>query len=172
MDIEGAGGLVEIRRAEPDDTDSIASVLYEAFREYKPQYTQEAFAATAPTGEQIGARFSEGPVWIATQNGIAVGTIAAVPKQDGLYIRGMAVSPAAQGQGVGELLLAQAENFARLNNFTRLYLSTTPFLLSAIRLYTRSGFQSGSEGPHELFGTPLLTMTKTLHSSQGTSEQY
>jgi len=42
----------------------------------------------------------------------------------------------------------------------RLYLSTTPFLHSAIRLYERCGFRRTDEGPHDLFGTPLFTMEK------------
>lgn len=41
-------------------------------------------------------------------------------------------------------------------------LSTTPFLARAIRLYEQSGFQPTTEGPSDLFGTPLFTMVKTL----------
>jgi hypothetical protein len=43
-----------------------------------------------------------------------------------------------------------------------LFLSTTPFLTHAIVLYEGLGFQRSNEGPHDLFGTPLFTMVKTL----------
>src|SRR5260370_227302 len=46
-----------------------------------------------------------------------------------------------------------------------MYLSTTPFLDRAIRLYERFGFQRSDEGPLDLFGTPLFTMTKRLNES-------
>ena len=43
-----------------------------------------------------------------------------------------------------------------------MFLSTTPFLESAIRLYEKFGFQRTSDGPLDLFGTPLFTMQKSL----------
>ena len=41
-------------------------------------------------------------------------------------------------------------------------LSTTPFLHPAIALYERCGFARTGEGPVDLAGTPLVTMTKAL----------
>jgi len=70
--------------------------------------------------------------------------------------------PAARGLGLGGLLLRTVEDFALAQSHKRLTLSTTPFLNQAIRLYERSGFQRTSEGPHELYGTPLFTMVKAL----------
>jgi GNAT superfamily N-acetyltransferase len=74
----------------------------------------------------------------------------------------MAVLPAARGQRIGALLLSHIEEFAAANAHKRLFLSTTPFLTQAIRLYERFGFRRSDEGPHDLFGTLLFTMTKTL----------
>ena len=105
----------------------------------------------------------EGPVWIALQGGAIVGTVSVVPQGEELYVRGMAVLPASRGLQLGELLLKEVESFALAHDYTRLKLSTTPFLLRAIRLYERRGFRRISEGPHHLFGTPLFTMVKDLH---------
>ena len=44
-------------------------------------YTDEAFAATTPTSEQIERRMSEGPVWLALLDGAVVGTISAAPRK-------------------------------------------------------------------------------------------
>jgi GNAT superfamily N-acetyltransferase len=153
---------IQIRAATPDDTESIASVLYQSFIEYKSSYTEEGFAATTPTGEHLKERLSEGPVWVATLDETIISTVGAVPKADSLYIRGMAALPAALGQGIGELLLKHVETFARAQGFERLSLSTTPFLDRAIKLYERAGFLRTNDGPHDLFGTPLFTMVKVL----------
>jgi len=93
-----------------------------------------------------------------------VGTVSAVPKSEAVYIRGMAILPAARGQRVGEFLLNEIEGFASKGGFTRLYLSTTPFLSRAIRLYEHYGFRRSTKGPHDLFGTPLVTMEKFLET--------
>jgi putative acetyltransferase len=151
-----------IRLAVPADAVDIASVLYESFAEYKPAYAPEAFAATTPGAGIIEQRFREGPIWVALRQGAIVGTVSAVPMDRALYVRSMAVLPAARGQGIAELLLRQLEGYALARNFQRLFLSTTPFLTGAIRLYERMGFQRSDEGPHDLFGTPLFTMVKEL----------
>jgi len=153
---------IETRIAAPGDSAAIASVLYEAFAEYRTLYTAESFAATTPAPEQIEARLDEGPVWVALQNNIIVGTVAALPKGEGVYVRSMAVIPAARGKRAAGLLLRQVEDFALAQYHKYLFLSTTPFLMEAIRLYEHRGFRRSDEGPHELFGTPLITMVKPL----------
>ena len=152
----------QIRTAVADDASSIASVLYEAFVEYKSSYTPAAFAATAPTTEQIQGRMNEGPVWVVLRDQAIVGTAAAVAKGESLYIRGMAILPSARGHKLGELLLTHIETFASARGFKRLFLSTTPFLNNAIRLYERFGFRRTGAGPNDLFGTPLFTMEKLV----------
>jgi len=156
---------IQIRLAEGSDASSIAAVLHASFVEYESAYTPEAFAATTPTSERIQSRLSEGPVWVAALDGAIVGTVAASPRGEALYVRSMAVLPAARGHGIGALLFEQVERFAAAQGLTRLFLSTTPFLTRAIRLYERLGFERSAEGPHELFGTPLFTMVKTIEPS-------
>jgi putative acetyltransferase len=154
---------INIRRASVDEAEAIAAILYEAFAEYESLYTPEGFAATTPTAEQIQQRWSEGPVWVAVQNDRLVGTVAATPRGEALYIRSMALLPAARGQGIGRRLLNQAEDFAREQGYRQLLLSTISFLTHAIQLYEQSGFQQTSEGPQDWFGTPLITMVKPLN---------
>jgi ribosomal protein S18 acetylase RimI-like enzyme len=153
---------IQIRMAVPDDVSHIASVLHASFLEYLSAYTDEAFAATVPTKSQIRSRMSEGPTWVALCNGVIVGTVSAVPQDESLYIRSMAVLPTARGQKIGELLLKRIEDFSSAHGYKRLTLSTTPFLTRAIRLYERFGFRRSNEGPSDLFGTPLFTMAKSL----------
>lgn len=152
----------EIRLATLDDALAISSLLHDAFKEYRSLYTDAGFAATALSPEHVKARIVEGPVWVVVRHKVMVGTAAATVKGPDLYLRGMAVHPTARGLRIGESLLSEIETLALRNGYRRLFLSTTPFLDRAIRLYEKFGFQRTDESPHELFGTPLFTMEKTL----------
>jgi putative acetyltransferase len=153
---------IEVRLAVVDEAPTIAAVLHSAFLEYYPLYTTGGFAATTPTSDQIRQRWEEEPIWVALQDVAIVGTVAAVPRGEMLYVRSMAVLPAARGLGIGKLLMQYVEQFAVAQGHQRLLLSTTPFLTEAIGLYEHMGFQRTNDGPHELFGTPLLTMVKDM----------
>lgn len=137
--------------------------MYEAFVEYKSAYTDEGFTATTPTSDQLAQRMAEGPIWLVVDDRVLLGTVSVVARAQGLYIRGMAVSPHARGRQLGELLMKTVEDFALAHDHKLLVLSTTPFLIRAIRLYERLGFQQTADTPHDLFGTPLFTMVKMIH---------
>lgn len=154
---------IEIRRASPGDSAAIAAVLHDAFAEYKDLYTEGGFAATTPNEEEVLRRMQEGPVWIALRDSAVMGTVAAVLQSaSSVYIRGMAVLPTARGTGAGTALLRCVEAWSASQECTRLFLSTTPFLFSAIRLYETVGFRRTNDDVHDLFGTPLFTMEKTI----------
>ena len=155
-------GEIQIRAAGREDAEAVARVLYESFIEFRAVYTDGGFAATTPGAEQVRVRMSEGPVWLAFRGATAVGTVAAVVKGTRLYLRGMAVLPSARGLGIAARLLDLVEQEARRRRCESVFLSTTPFLSGAIRLYEESGFRRTEEGPHELGGTPLLTMEKNI----------
>lgn len=157
-----SSAAIQFRRALIEDIEALQSILRASFAEFEPLYTPAAFQATTPTADQTRARWHEGPVWVAVQTKVIVGTVAAAPKASGLYVRSMAVHPVARGKGIAMGLLQEIERFALEHNHTRLFLSTTPFLYDAIRLYERFGFQRTDDGPYHLFGTPLFTMVKEL----------
>jgi ribosomal protein S18 acetylase RimI-like enzyme len=155
-----------VRLATADDLQSLALLMRESFAEYRSAYTDEAFAATTPTRDQLEQRLSEGPIWIVVRDHALLGTVSVVCRGEDLYIRGMAVLPRARGLHLGQLLLETVEDFALAQNHERLKLSTTPFLLRAISLYEQFGFERTAEGPQVLFGTPLFTMVKELKSQR------
>jgi uncharacterized damage-inducible protein DinB/GNAT superfamily N-acetyltransferase len=149
-----------IRPATARDAEAIAALLADAFVEFQSLYTPDGYHATTPDRDEVQRRFTDGPVWIAEHDGAVAGTVSAVVRPDGVYIRGMAVSPTVRGRGVGRLLLNQVEQFALSQQRAKLYLSTAPFLSRAIRLYERAGYTRTSAPPYELFGTALFTMEK------------
>ena len=149
-----------LRIAEPDDAEAIAAVLRESFAEYESSYTPQAFAATVSGVEEIKRRFGKETIWVALIGDKIIGTVGVVPRQDSLYARSMAILPEARGKQIGERLLKEIENYAVARNYRRLFLNTTPFLHRAIRLYEKFGFLIC--GADDLFGTPLVTMEKSL----------
>jgi GNAT superfamily N-acetyltransferase len=153
---------IEVRRALRKDAEVVSAVLLSAFLEFQTQYTKQGFAATTPNPGDVIQRIAEGPIWLVVRNSEPVGTASVVVKQSGLYIRGMAVLPSARGLGVAALLFEKIDEFSVEHNCERQFLSTTPFLSSAIRFYERCGFVRIPDGPHDLYGTPLFTMEKRL----------
>jgi len=159
-------GDIEIRLASVEDADAIAALLYESFLEYEMLYTPKGFQATAPGSDAVQQRMNEGPVWIASLYEKVVGSVAVLAEsEDSLYIRGMAVLPSARGKAIGKTMLTQVEDYARKHGFKRMFLSTTPFLDRAIALYEHFGFCRTADGSHDLFGTPLFTMEKSVSSA-------
>jgi len=154
---------VLVRKAVRDEAAGIADVLRQSFAEFEPLYTPEGFAATVVSAEGVTRRMNEGPVWVALWNEAIAGTASAVLKGErGLYVRGVAVLPRSRGKGIAAALLREVESFARAEKCRRMYLTTTPFLNDAIRLYERWGFTRVPDGSEDLFGTPLFTMAKNL----------
>jgi GNAT superfamily N-acetyltransferase len=153
---------VEIRQATTEDAVVVSNVLYQSFVEFEPLYSPQGFAATTPSAEKILMRMKEGPVWIVISGREILGSVAAVDKGTSLYIRGMAVLPSARGSGIGSLLLQHVQCWAAERSYTRVLLTTTPFLHAAIQLYEKHGFLRVESEPQDLFGTPLFTMEKNL----------
>ena len=158
---------MRIRTAVLGAVSAIASTLHKAFLEFEPFYTPEAFAATVSSHGRIRLRLGEGPIWVALQGAVVVGTVSVAPKGEALYVRGMAVDPVARGGGIGRELMKRIEEYATERGFKRLYPSAAPFLIGATRLYEKCGFVRNEDGPDNLFGTPLFTMEKKLGGAIG-----
>jgi N-acetylglutamate synthase-like GNAT family acetyltransferase len=153
---------LHIRAAKRKEAEVVSSILYEAFIDFKPLYTNEAFNATAITPQQVLNRMDEGLILLAIVGNEAVGTVSTVVKQEGYYIRGMAVLPKSRGKNIGWGLLESIETHARESGLDRMFLCTTPFLSSAINLYSCFGFKRISDKYDDFFGTNICSMEKLL----------
>jgi GNAT superfamily N-acetyltransferase len=155
--------MAEIRRANETDAGAIARLLSDAFVQYRPLYTVGGYNATTPSADGVRRRMAEGPVWLAVDGARLVGTVAAVVRDEELWMRGMAVSPLARRCGIGRRLIAEVERFAVERGHDHLALDTTPFLVEAIGLYERAGFvRVTTGGARHLYGTPLIKMSKKI----------
>ena len=155
--------VVTLRLATPDDSDTVADLIYEAFAPFESEYTAGAWEYTTPKADAIRPRFEEGPVWIAEMDGEAVGTVSGMRDGDRFYIRSMAIKPTAQRNGIGQKLLDALERYAHEQRFEKLYLYTTYVLPGAQRLYEKNGFYVLRETPpEEWYDMGGLEMEKSL----------
>jgi len=142
---------LSVRLAGPGDETTVTRLLLEAFEPYRHEYTAGGFADTTASADVVRERFEIGKVWLAFDGDQAVGTVTALPAEvgEGVYIRSMAVTPKAQGRGVGQLLLETIEKDARERGEKRLHLYTTFVLPAAQPLYEKNGFVMIRETPPE-----------------------
>lgn len=156
-------GEVNVRLATADDAETISNILRDAFTVYREFYTPQAFAVVTPGADEILKRFDEGPQWIAEVDGKVVGTVSMITEPEGLYIRSMAVSPDAQGRGVGHKLMHAVDDFAVGTDIERVFLYTTYFVPGARDLYEKHGFEWVRDTTaDEWYGTPGLEMDKRI----------
>jgi len=154
---------VTIRLATEDDAAEISWVLFNAFAAYRENYTPEAFEVVTPGADEIVGRFSEGPQWVAELDDDVVGTVSITTEPEGLYIRSMAVSPNAQGRGIGHKLLEAVNDFADESGHDRIFLYTTYFVPGAKQMYEKHGYNwTRDTTAEEWYGVPGLEMERKL----------
>jgi GNAT superfamily N-acetyltransferase len=153
---------VSIRLAAEGDEATVSRLLLEAFEPYREAYTPGGFADTTATPDVVRERFETGRVWLAFDGDDAIGTVAALDDEtegEGVYIRSMAVSPKAQGRGVGQKLVETVEADARARGEKRLHLYTTFVLPAAQPLYEKNGFvvvrETAPEEWHDMGGVEM-----------------
>ena len=85
-----------------------------------------------------------GEIFFALEGDQAIGTCAMIPRGDDEFeLAKLAVTPAAQGRGVGQRLVESAVAFARGRGARRVSLVSNSGLGAALRLYERIGFEHG-----------------------------
>jgi GNAT superfamily N-acetyltransferase len=146
-----------IRVAIATDAGDIARLLRVAFHAHRESYPPEAWRSATPGPLAIIARLEEGPVWVAYLGDRLVGTLSAIVTPGDLYLRSLAVDPAARRNGVAATLLHAAHEEACLRGMPSISLETAEFLEAAVTLYGRLGFEARGTGDHHGLRTLRLT---------------
>ena len=108
-------------------------------------------------------RFAEGPMWVAELDNEVVGTVSLTTEPEGLYVRSMAIKPAAQRLGIAKRLLDIIDDHAAANGYERIFLYTSYFIPGAKELYEKQGYQWVRDtAAEEWHGTLGLEMDKTV----------
>src|SRR5262245_58047523 len=94
-----------IRAATAADVPAIANIVDQAYRRYIALMDKPP----GPMLDDYAARVSEGVVWVLEEGAAIAGIIVLLPMANYLLLDNIAVSPARQGLGLGQRLLAFAE---------------------------------------------------------------
>lgn len=94
---------------------------------------------------------------------VLVGCAFVKPDGNALYVGKLAIDPSCQWQGIGKLLLAEAERRAVERGLPALILQTRVELSENHRAFARVGFVKTGETAHDGYDRPTsITMTKVI----------
>lgn len=104
-----------------------------------------------------------GDIFFAIADGKVVGCCALIfhPEKEKYELGKMAVSPEAQGQGIGYQLGSALLQYAQTYDIKHLYLEANTKLEASIKLYYKLGFQVG-DAKHSAYGRCNLYMERTM----------
>ena len=125
-----------LRRAEPGDLAAVTALQRAAYAKNRPLLGVEPLPLLADYAEIFRAY----EVWLAERDGPLDGVLILEPRADDLLIWSVAVSPAAQGRGIGNTMLAFAETRARELGLACMRLYTGEPLTGNIAWYSRRGY--------------------------------
>jgi ribosomal protein S18 acetylase RimI-like enzyme len=138
--------LMRIREMLPGELDSVGALRVGA---YEAQDLFASVGAYAPVLRSLGAG-GGATILVAVEDGELLGTVMLQPwgpdseiarDVEEIEMRALAVSPAAQGRGVGRALVDAAVSRARHQGHGRLVLSTQLAMRAAQRQYLAAGFE-------------------------------
>jgi ribosomal protein S18 acetylase RimI-like enzyme len=136
-------GPLAFRPARPDEAAAIRALVRAAYAKWVPVLGREP----RPMQADYEAAVREHAFDIAERDGQMVALIETMLHTDHCWIENIAVAPAAQGQGLGTLLLERTEAKARAANREKLRLLTNGRMDINIALYRRLGFTLDKEEP-------------------------
>ena len=147
-----------IRRAQPADRAVVERIVRDAYG----IYVERIGKPPGPMLDDYAALIADGVVSVLEDSdGTTAAIIVLLPKPDHLLLDNIAVRPDRQGQGLGRLLIAFAEDEALRLGYAELRLYTHEAMTENITLYGRLGFVETGRGPQA--GYNRVFMTKRLN---------
>jgi ribosomal protein S18 acetylase RimI-like enzyme len=151
-----AGPVLITRLAVGDEAETLRSIAREAYGHYVARMGREPPPMNADYEQAVQA----GRAWVAAQDDAILGYIILVPQPDHLLLQNVAVRPAAQGRGIGNRLLALAEEHARELGLNEIRLFTHQLMTENRAYYPRRGYtethQAEENGFHRVFFSKTL----------------
>ena len=126
-----------IRPATAHDVAPVQALIEAAYALYIPRIG----AKPGPMLEDYAALIAQGRVEVFEKQGQVLGVLVLIAQADGLLLDNVAVSPAAQGRGLGRQLMAHAEARARQLGLEVVRLYTNEAMSENLGLYERLGYR-------------------------------
>lgn len=126
----------ELRTARAADVAVIEEIVRDAYSPYIPRIGR----APGPMLDDYRALVARGVVQVACEGETADGVVVLIPQEGFMLLDNIAVSPRAQGRGVGRLMLEAAEAAARAAGYRSIELYTNEAMTENVGLYARIGY--------------------------------
>ncbi|MFS2155971.1 GNAT family N-acetyltransferase [Pseudomonas sp. Pseusp122] len=125
-----------LRLATPLDIPAILRIVRDAYSPYIPRIGREP----GPMTDDYVALIQAQQVQVLERDGAIDGLLVLIPEEDALLLDNVAVSPSAQGLGLGRKLLAIAEQTALQKGYTSIRLYTNEAMVENLAIYQRLGY--------------------------------
>ena len=150
---------MEIRRADRTDLSAIVEITQRAYAIWLPDLGYPP----VPVTEDYAPRIDRGEVWLACSGNKPTALIVLERAANHDMIFSVAVDPTYAGQGLGQLLIAFAEERARAAGLGEIRLYTNALMKPNIALYSRLGFHEVERKPNpKRPGFTIVGMVKDL----------
>ena len=135
-----------IRQAKPDELDTIAALIVDAYAQYAAHMSPDAWSSFANEIANVRGRMSDAELLVAELDGRIIGSVTVFSgwrgTQEGTAgVRLLAVPPEHRGSGLGRALLEACVDRAREAGKTRLVMTTTQEMGVLRDLTERMGFR-------------------------------
>ncbi len=146
-----------IRQANEADLPAIEEIITAAYSKYLARMDRPP----APMLRDYAPAVEQGAVWVAGTP--IAGLISLSPADDSLLVENLAVHPAAQGTGLGRVLMDFAEWQARKLRLPRLALYTNEVMTENQAIYAHLGYRETARRSED--GYQRVFMEKELPSA-------
>jgi ribosomal protein S18 acetylase RimI-like enzyme len=150
------GAIPGLRRAVAGDAPAIRALTRLAYAKWVPVAGREPL----PMRADYEAAVRDHRIDLLYRDSELAALIETVAETDHLLIENVAVAPAFQGQGLGRVLLAHAEQLAAQSGYAELRLYTNKLFAANVALYQRLGYRIDRE--ESLNGGTAVHMSKAV----------
>jgi len=170
--------IMSISIAQPKDISALVSLMDNAYRGEgsKQGWTSEAdlFIGNKRTDEETITKLINKPGAIflkyTNEEGIIEGCVFLHKKESRLYLGMFSVSPSVQGKGIGKRLLNAADDYAKEEHCSLIYMTVITIREDLIAWYEKNGYQrTGKVLPFpvdERFGIPTQPLEMIVLEKQ------
>ena len=127
-----------IRAAVEADAEAIAACVKSAYGDYENRIGRPP----GPVLQDYHQVIHEREVLVAVVGQEILGVLALAETAEGFLLDNVAVSPPAQGRGIGKKLLEYAEQRAQAEGYESIYLYTNELMVENQALYARIGYKA------------------------------
>jgi GNAT superfamily N-acetyltransferase len=145
------------RRATASDAVTVRDITRAAYTKWVAAIGREPKPMTANYEEAVRHHVID----LLEEEGRPIALIEVIPGPSHLLIENIAVLPERHGEGIGGVLLTQAETIARSRGVNELRLYTNAKFVSNLSFYAHRGFVEFLREPHSA-GGEIVHMKKSL----------